>query len=33
MSDLRQAVTEYLQIRRALGYQLQRDGQLLGGLR
>jgi integrase/recombinase XerD len=29
MSDLRQAVTEYLQIRRAVGYKLERDGQLL----
>jgi integrase len=29
MSDLRQAVIEYLQIRRAVGYKLERDGQLL----
>lgn len=29
MSDLRPAVTEYLQIRRAVGYKLERDGQLL----
>lgn len=29
MSDLRQAVTDYLRIRRAAGYKLQRDGRLL----
>jgi integrase/recombinase XerD len=29
MSDLGQAVAEYLEIRRAVGYRLERDGQLL----
>lgn len=29
MSDLRQAAGEYLQLRRAVGYKLERDGQLL----
>ena len=29
MSDLRQAAAEYLEIRRAVGYRLERDGQLL----
>ncbi|MGA2930224.1 MAG: tyrosine-type recombinase/integrase [Solirubrobacteraceae bacterium] len=31
MSDLRQAVAEYLRLRRAVGYKLERDGQLLPG--
>ena len=29
MSDLRQAAIDYLQLRRAVGYKLERDGQLL----
>jgi integrase/recombinase XerD len=29
MSDLRQAVEDYLRIRRALGYKLERDGEIL----
>jgi hypothetical protein len=32
MSDLRQAVTDYLSIRRALGFQLRGYDRLLGDL-
>jgi len=33
MTGMRQAAGEYLALRRALGYRLAQDGQLLPGLR